>query len=226
MSYIWYRKHGFYNNPFSIKPAAFTDEIVGFPVRDVFKVIDTRKVAFIQGDYGQGKTAILKRIINRYKGKRRLIYYSCNRDDSLDIDGLLKGAGNLFSRILRLTTKDVILLLDEASSLSARDLKSLNKAYQSKDIRSIVFVGKTRPSLPMKTENFKLSKLSLSDAVELVRKRVGDFPMLKDAIIKKVFQKSQRNPRLLLENLEDLCYLADSLGDTEVREEHVKKFFK
>ena len=93
MSNIWYKRIGFFNNPFSIKPAVYHDNITGLgnTVDDISYAILTKKLVFIEGEYGQGKTTILKKLINDFGGKKQVAYFSCNRlDGHLDIQRLLK----------------------------------------------------------------------------------------------------------------------------------------
>ena len=75
----WYEEIGFYENPFSIKPGFLNSNIFGNEnlVDTLFKKIKSGKVCYVKGDYGFGKTALLKKIFEEFKGKK-FIYYSCN----------------------------------------------------------------------------------------------------------------------------------------------------
>ena len=65
---IWYKELGFYNNPFSIKPMAFHDEIIGYDVDLVLGKIGNGEVMLIEGNYGKGKTTILKVVSGQEEG--------------------------------------------------------------------------------------------------------------------------------------------------------------
>ncbi len=99
---LWYRQLGFYNNPFSIKPAAYTDSVFGHEaaMQEVVKKVKEGGILFIEGDYGAGKSLILKKIIHAFGGKKEVIYYSCNITESkIDFDALIEGRMGFWSRL-------------------------------------------------------------------------------------------------------------------------------
>lgn len=227
---LWYKDLGFYNNPFSIKPLAFHDEIIGNNIRDVISKIEKGNVLFIEGEYGNGKTSVLKRIVREFGGSRRLVYYSCNRTDkNIDFDNLLTGRYGIIGRLFGIKPKDMILLLDEAQELSCEDLDRL-KSYYKKHFWSIVLVGYKYNNLQV--NGFKeiigdnilsLRKLNVDEAIRLVRRRIGTLNFLSDNIIKTIFERSKMNPRRLLKNCEEVCKYAYSKGASQVTAEHIDK---
>jgi chromosomal replication initiation ATPase DnaA len=223
---------GFSSNPFSVKPAAFHNELVGYSLEEVFNRIETGDVLFIQGNYGSGKTTLLKHIIRRFGGKKRVIYYNCSASERLDTKNLLLGR-SLFSKILKVLPSDMILLVDEAQELKISDAKDL-LPYFASNIKSVVFLGAQykKGNFPKELKKFldgnvvTLNKLTPEQAVELVRKRIGKIGILSDETIKKVYSYSGSNPRTLLENCEDLCrYAVDSESST-VTNDHIKAVLK
>ncbi|MBN2422817.1 ATP-binding protein [Candidatus Woesearchaeota archaeon] len=231
MSEIWYRKLGFYNNPFSIKPARFHDELIAYDLNYIYKKIDNGEMLFIDGTYGTGKTTILKNIINRYRGRRRVVYYNYNKGEKkFDIRKLLRGANSFVNRVIGLTPKNVILLLDEITNLNKSHAKSILGFYNSGNIKSVIFVNHDyyNVSLPDEIEEkldgniIRTAELSSQEAVDLVRRRIGNIAIISDSMIKKIFLLSDKNPRKLLENCEDICRYAVDFGDDEVIMEHVK----
>ncbi len=230
---LWYKELGFYNNPFSIKPLAFHDEIIGNNVREMISKIEKGNVLFIEGEYGNGKTSVLKKIIREFGGSRRLIYYSCNRaEKGIDFDNLLIGRYGIIGRIFKIKPKDMILLLDEAQELTPIDAEKL-KDYYKKHFWSIVLVGHKYNDLQI--DGFKevigenvisLRKLSADEAVRLIRRRIGNINFLPDNIIKVIFEKSKTNPRRLLKNCEEVCKHAHSKGARQVASEHINEALK
>lgn len=211
---LWYRQLGFHNNPLSIKPAAFYDELLGCDniVRKVNRAISTRKVVFVEGEYGNGKSTLLRRIINRFGGRGRVIYFSCNRiEKSLNIEKLLRGRYGLIGKLLNMKARGMILLLDEAHWLTKDDYARLVRYYRSGNFSSMVFVGKEfnqeifPDGLKSVLEHIRLGYVSEEDAVRIIRKRVGNLPILGDDVIRSIFAKSGYNVRLLLKNCELLC---------------------
>lgn len=231
----WYNQLGFYNNPFSIKPAAFHDEILGDNgvVDGVLDRIRSGSVLFVDGEYGAGKTTILKRIIHEFGGKRKVVYYSCNRSENgLDVERLANGGRSFFKKIFGSDSKNMILLLDEVQDLGEKDCESLYQSFSDKVFRSIVLVGKD-----FKRVNFgnnglknlvgsnviKMKKFDNDGAVEFVRKRIGNLKILSDNAIKLLNKKADGNPRRLLKDCEEVCKYALENFEDEVTEEMVKK---
>jgi len=227
----WYKEIGFYNNPFSIKPSAYSDELIGIDTTKLLEDISEGKVIFIEGEFGKGKTSILKKIINLFGGKKKVVYYSCNRsDNSIHVDNLLNGGRSFLQKLFGIVPNGMIFLLDEVSELSEEDSEALLNEYE-KNIKSIVLVGpnykkaKLANGIKEKINDnvVKLGDLKEEDAVELIRKRLGETELLSDSIIKTLFKKSNKNPRLLLKNCEEVCRYAITHGYDKVTEEHIKK---
>jgi hypothetical protein len=229
---VWYRELGFSSNPFSIKPGVFSTEIVGYDLSEIIKKIDEARVLFIEGEYGFGKTSILKHIIGKFGGRKKVAYYNCNRaDETIDTHGILRGSKGLLARLLGGMPADLILLLDEVERISQNDQKDLLKYYKEGNIKSIVFFGpdfdKVSFSIDLRklmvNNVIKLTELTDNEAVQLVRERIGGLKLLDDRIIKLVFRHSSNNPRLLLENMEDVVKYAVDNNEEQVTEDHLKE---
>lgn len=228
---IWYKELGFYNNPFSIKPGAFHDFLFGHEAA-VMKLeanILNKKHSYIAGDYGEGKTQVLKRLLNDFGGRKKVAYYNPS-SSSFDVEGLLKKRYGFFGRLFGLMPKDVVLLIDEAHTMPKPELQKLEEFTREGNIKSVVFVGKkfdkaNLPDFLKDTEHFQLKKISSEEALRLVRKRVGDLHLLSDTAIKKIAECSDYNPRLLLKNCEHIARRAYEYGEAKVTEESIKAFF-
>ena len=232
---LWYQELGFNTNPFSIKPAQFDFRIVGYDLKEVFEKIAKGQVLFIEGKYGYGKTTMLKSIIHEFGGSRNIVYYSSNRPDKeIDVERLLYEKYGTFGKLFKIMPEEMILLLDEVESLAQQDQKELLKYLKQGNIKSIVFFGASFEGAKFTVELKKLmvnnvmqlTKLTQEEAVELVRQRVGKIKLLSDKIIKQVYKLSEYNPRLMLENLEDLCRYAAEGSEEAVTEEHIKEVLK
>ena len=229
---VWYKELGFSKNPFSIKPGAFSSDIVGYDLSEILKKIDDGKVLFIEGEYGFGKTSILKHIISQFGGQRKVAYYNCNRaEETINVKSILKGSKGAIARIFGAMPSELILLLDEVERISQSDQKELLKYHQEGNLKSIVFFGPDFDKISFSIEFrklminnvIKLTELTDNEAVQLVRERIGDLKHLDDRIIKLVFRHSSNNPRLLLENLEDVVRYAVDNNEEQVTEEHLKE---
>lgn len=232
---LWYKEVGFNTNPFSIKPAPFDYKIIGYDLKEIFENIAKGEILFIEGKYGFGKTTMLKSIIHEFGGRRDVAYYSCNRQEKeINVEGLLKGKFGTLGRLFSLMPEDMILLLDEVEQLTKQDQEDLLRHRKEGHIKSIVFFGANFEKASFDVELKKLmvnnviqlTKLTPEEAVELVRERIGHIKLLPDNIIKKAFKLSDQNPRLMLENLEDLCRYAVENNDEEVTEESIGEVLK
>jgi energy-coupling factor transporter ATP-binding protein EcfA2 len=231
MSDLWYKKLGFYSNPFNIKPAAFDDELVAYDLSFIHKMIDKGEMVFIEGEYGTGKTTILKNVIGHYKGKNRMIYYSFNNADEFNLDALLDGANTFWRKMAGLKMKDIILLLDEVQTMKTSDMKKLLKPYKDGIVKSVVFVSHDYELSKFPEEFSKLLagnviktvNLATKEAIALVKRRIGSISLLPDNMIAKIFLISGKNPRRLLEYCEDVCRYAVELEDETVTDYHLNE---
>ena len=236
---IWYKELGFFNNPFSIKPAVFHNELFGNS-EAISKIIEKVKesgVFFISGEFGTGKTTVLKKLISEFRGgslgEKKVIYYNCNRSDkSIDYDRMLIGANGFFGRLFGIRRKNMFILLDEMQDMNKKDLRLVKEYYDNGFFSSVVFVG-TGEDLEMTEElsylidgnKFKLSNMTEAEAVEMVRRRIGNLKFISDEMIVKIFDEDN-NSRSFLKNCEDVCRFAFESEDVFVTEEHVAEVLK
>ncbi len=231
---LWFRKYGFFNNPFSIKPAKFDNKIFGQDqlMDSLFYQIPAGTMNFIEGILGTGKTSVLHHLINKYRGQKRVIFFSCNRiDNDLNIEELLKGRYGFWGRLFGLVPKNMVVLLDEAQDLTPLNTERIKYFFDQGNIKSVVFTGvnykETNFHESIKerigTNTFKIKELTEEEAVELVRNRIGELELISDEIIRKVFILSNYNPRRMLQNLDRLCKEAVEKHEKEVKVEDIRK---
>ncbi|MBU2589256.1 MAG: hypothetical protein KJ939_02265 [Nanoarchaeota archaeon] len=232
---IWYKQLGFHNNPFSIKPAAFYDELLGYDhvVKKVNNSIETNKLIYVEGEYGNGKSSLLRRILHRFGGKGKIIYFSCNRiEKTLNINKLLNERYGTIGKVLNLKPKNMILLLDEAQWLPKEDYSRVLRYFRGGYFRSIVFVGKEYDEsvfidgFKSSLVHIKLGEISEDDAVSVIRKRVGNLPTLSNDIIKMIFNKADKNVRKLLKYSEIICKTAIEREEDFVTPEIINEVFE
>lgn len=233
---LWYRQIGFYNNPFSIKPAAFHDQLFGYDaaIEQIVKKIGEGGIVFVEGDYGAGKSTLLKKIIHAYGGRKEVIYYSCNiTEDKINFDALIEGRRGFWAGLFFAgEDENLILLLDEAQDMNKEDAEEAVKRLNEKKFKTIILVTKDLKKLNLvdgmrkamgKDNVIRLGKVTNEDAIKMIRKRIGDTKLMSDNIIKLILKKSDYNPRKLLKNCEEVCkYAIENIEDT-VKEEHIRK---
>jgi len=229
----WYEQLGFYRNPFTIKPAAFHDAVLGYESKLIKLNLSIRigGAWFISGAYGSGKTSVLRHILRKLKKKKKIIYYSLNRKDkTLDIKRLLIKKADFFQRMFFLLPKNIILLIDEADAIDEQECKAIVDYYEQGNIKSLILAADNFEKAPLIKKLRQLIGENLLDlnvvskdvAVEIVRKRIGNLDFLSDNMIKKLFERSEQNPRKFLENCEDVCRLAVEKGAKKVTLQHLR----
>jgi len=235
---MWWRKLGFYTNPFTIKPAPFDNTIFGQDslLEDLYYKIPAGTMSFIEGSLGAGKTTILKNLISKFRGHGNVIYFSCNRiDTELNIEELLKGKYGFWGRLFGMMPKDMIVLLDESQQLSSVNTERIKYFFDQGNIKSVVFTGTNYSNTNLhdsikerigKDGLFKIKELSDEQAVTFVRNRIGNSTVLNDELIKKLWHVSGKNPRRLLQRLDRVFRYAIENMESEIKEDHLIKIFE
>ncbi|MCW8965382.1 MAG: ATP-binding protein [Candidatus Pacearchaeota archaeon] len=232
----WYNELGFFSNPFSIKPSSFNNELFGNS-SEVSKIIEKMQengMILISGEFGVGKTSVLKKLIAEFKGNffkgKKVIYYNCNQSNkSIDYDKLLINAGGFFTRLFRIRKKNMILFLDEMQDMNKKDFKKLKEYYYDSFFKTVVLVskyddlelGEELESL-IADDKFQLGNMTKTQAIEMIRNRVGNLKFLSDDIIIKIFN-TNKNARTFLKNCEDVCRASFEAGEEEVSLTKVKE---
>jgi len=187
---------------------------------------------FLEGDFGLGKTTMLRYLINEFAQDQRVIYISRNRNDrAFDYAQLLKEANKGFGKLFGAKAKNVILIVDETAKINAEDCRQIIEYFDAGNILSVLFVDKSFADARLSDEIRKLigknvlglKELKAADAIELARSRLdGNEKFLSDDIIAAVFEKTGKNTRLFLAGLEDVARHAVESGREQVTKEDLK----
>lgn len=227
---LWYEDLGFLENPFSIKPI-FSDKLFGYEkfYSEIVSSIKSGELLNIKGEFGIGKTSLLKSIIENFGGRKKLIYCSCNRyNHDLDIEQLIINSGNIVSRILKKKRRNLILLLDESQGLSEDEISEIYEAYMDNFFKSVVFISIDQhevhfpAEIKEKIKVIDMQPLTEYDAIKLVKHRLEGQDLVDEKIIKKVYNMSGKNPRTFLLNFEDVFKYAYDNGDSSIEIKHLK----
>lgn len=214
----WYEKLGYLYNPFTIKPGFFNDEVIGYDaeIEQLIDLLKSGEVAFLEGEYGQGKTTILKYLINEFSQNRDVIYISRNRSDrAMNYAKLLQGAKGFFGKLFGIKARNAILIVDETEKINAHDCAQIMQFLESGHIGAAVFIDKSMAKSRLSTSIKKrigknivqLKPLHEKDAVALVHSRLdGNEKLISDENIKKVFSRlPEKNTRSFLLAMEEVC---------------------
>jgi len=234
---LWWRKLGFYTNPFTIKPAVFDNKVFGQDkiLEELYYKIPAGTMSFIEGPLGTGKTTIMKHVISKFRGKGKVIFFSCNRIDSeLNLEELLRGKYGFWGRLMGLMPKEMIVLLDEAQQLSTANTERIKYFFDQGNIKSVVFTGVSyeRCNLHESIKDrigkdvLKLRELSDDEAILLIRNRIGETNLMSDEIVKKLWKLSNKNPRRLLQYSDMVCRKVVETDEKEVTDKIVREVLK
>lgn len=210
----WFEELDFYENPFSTDPVKSAKKLVGADalLNELFYRVEAGSIMFIEGEDGLGKTSLLKQVIRRFKGKKKVIYFDCSEiDTKADIEALMQGRYGFFGKLLKIAPKGMIVLLDSAS-LSPGNIEKVKFYFDEGYIKSLVLTGRSYAAakLPRSVRErigsrvIRLSPLSDEQAVAVVRSRIGD-TLFTDEMIKKIYKQSGKNTKLLLGNCEKVA---------------------
>jgi Cdc6-like AAA superfamily ATPase len=230
----WYNELGFFSNPFSIKPAAFHNELFGndSAISKITEKMSEPGMIFISGEFGTGKTTVLKKLIAEFRGSnlegKKIIYYNCNQSGkSINYNELLINSGGFLRRLFSIRKKNMIIFLDEIQDMNRKDMEQIKKYYDNKFFKLVVFVSKYEdtnltPELKdvISENKFKLGNMTENQAVEMIRERIGGLKFVTDEIIIQIFNKD-KNSRSFLKNCEDVCRYAFEKENSVVTKEHV-----
>ena len=234
---FWWRKLGFYTNPFTIKPAVFDNKVFGqdSTLEDLDYKIPSGTISFVEGSLGTGKTTVLKHLISKYRGKGKVIYFACNRiDTELNIEELLKGKYGFWGKLFGMMPKEMMVLLDEAQELSAVNTERIKYFFDQGNIKSVVFTGvdyekaNFHESIKERIGTdglYKVKELTEDEVVSLIRNRIGNSQIVSDDLIKKVWTVAKKNPRRLLQKMDKVYRYAVENMESEVKEEKLDDIF-
>lgn len=212
---VWYKKLGYYENPFLINPLKEATPMFGqeTQLEDVVYYIKSGSLVFVEAGKGAGKTKFLRSVIDSFRG--RIIYVNASKlKKNLNVEDLLRKKNGFSGKVFGSKPKDMILMLDNVGELSKVNLERIKFYYDQGFLQSVVFTGEkfSKVDFPesLKTRIGKrvvqLDELNKSQAVEMALQRLDETlddeePLIKKSLIEKVFEVSKKNPRLFLINL-------------------------
>jgi len=227
----WFEELDFDENPFDTNPMRFSTKMVGVEevMDELLYRVASGAMVFIEAKGGCGKTSLLWNIIRRHRGKGRVIYVDCEKlEKDLNIEELLTKRFGLAGLLFKKKPKNMILLLDNISELSRRNMERIKFFFDEGYILSVVYTGtgydeiKFSKSLRDRIGRrvIRLKELEPYHAISLVRNRIGNSEMISDELIEALFTRSGGNPKVLLENLDALfAKMVESKKDKLTKED-------
>ncbi len=231
----WYEELDFEENPFSTNPSDFVKNIVGRDeiIDDLIYRVRAGSLVFLEGEEGSGKSALLRVLIRKFRGKGRVIYVNCEKlEADLNIEDLLvQRNGFIKGMIMKKTPKNMILLLDNVPKLSHKNMERIKYYFDENFLKTVVFTGESfkdvgfSKSLIQRIEGrvITIPPLESYQAVDLVRERIGDIKFISDELIEQIAEATNYNPKRLLKALEEISEYVVSIDEDTVDAKHVEQ---
>ncbi|MFH0752624.1 MAG: AAA family ATPase [archaeon] len=220
----WYEELDYDENPFTIEGQTYGFENL---INELDYAVHAGNMLLVEGEEGTGKTKLLREMIKKYGGFRKIAYVDCKKlEQDPNIELLLKKRNGVIGRLFNIKPKNMIVLLDDIDQLSEKNCERIKYFYDQNFIRSVIFSSKTNMGLKCSdsvrqriSKTVKMKPLSDYEAVQLVREKVGD--LLSDHLIKEVYTLSNRNLKTFLNNCEKVSAVA--LKQKQISTEELRK---
>ncbi|MBN1175904.1 AAA family ATPase [Candidatus Woesearchaeota archaeon] len=232
----WYKKLGYYENPFLINPLNENTNLIGLEdeVKDVLYYVRSGSMVFVEGAAGSGKTKFLKEIIKNFKG--RIIYVNAAKlKKNLNVEELLQNKNGVKGKVFNKKPKHMILIIDNVAELSQVNLERLKFFFDNAYLQSVIFSSESikKVGFPESMLNrigrriIKIKHLTKEQAVELAFSRLDEDPNESDSLITKaqveeIFEKSGKNPKQFLLNLHRVFEEMDFEEAEKIEKAHLK----
>ncbi|MDD5253914.1 MAG: AAA family ATPase [Candidatus Nanoarchaeia archaeon] len=229
---MWYETFGFDENPFEDNPNI---RMIGYDdvIDESLYNVHAGNIIFLEGKEGSGKTAVLRRVIDKFRGKGKVVYLKCSEIKDLNVEEVLVKRYGFIKRIFSKTPKDMILLFDDIEELSRKNTERIKYFYDQNYIRSIIFTGINYKRLNFSdslkdriTKVIKIPELDDNDAVEIVEERLEGKDIIPEEFIKEAYKRSNKNLKAFLKTCEDLVKYAVEDKSDKVTRDHVKVIFE
>lgn len=221
----WYEELGFDSDPFAKELGTVGNED---EIKEMFYSIMAGNMLFVEGKDGSGKTNLLKEVLKKFGGRKKIIYVNCKSiGNGLNVERLLKNRYGLMGWLLNMKPRNMILLLDEIEHLSEKNCERIKYYYDMNYLRSVIFTSEAMENAGLNksisqriSKVLKLNPISDYEAVKVVRDAIGK-NFLPDRLIKKMYGHSGRNIGKMLENCKAVLKEMAKLKKNELGEEEL-----
>lgn len=226
---MWFNDLGFSENPFddSVSHKLVGNESI---IEDILYNINAGNIIFIEGRHGSGRTAILKKAINSFMGFGKVAFVECQKIRDLNIEDVLKGRYNFIERIFSKMPSNMIVLVDDVEELDKKNCERIKYFYDQNYIKSIIFTGESynkanfTESLKDRVKKvIKLNDLKEYESLDILNSRLKGKQLIPDDVAKEIFERTNGNPKRLLNACEELCKTIAETKEEKVTLDHVNK---
>lgn len=207
MTKEWYKLKGLRKNPLHVEPE-FNEPLFGHDLllSELFYRIDSGSIVFLEGDIG--KTSILLKIIEKYKGNGKVAYVNCEKvKDEPDIKVILANGKKHIGIKMKGLPKGMILLLDNIQHLSHLNSEKIKYYFDHGNLQSVIMAGESfaDADIPESMKHrigsrvFKIRNLTTDEQVDIVLERLGFPEYFDERHIYKIAEKTSNIKELLSE---------------------------
>jgi len=228
---MWYEKLDLEENPF--KDTEET-KLIGYEdvIEEALYRANSGGILIIEAKPGQGKTAILKQIINKHKGFRKVAYIDAKLVVEPNIEKVLMQKHGAIGKLFKKMPKEMIVLVDDIENLSEKNNERIKFFYDQNYIKSIIFTTsdykKVNFSESLKQRIGKViqpKQITENEAIEIINSRIPNNKVLTEEIIKETFKLSKKNPKEFIKNSEILVKYSIE-NDIEINKENLKDILR
>jgi predicted AAA+ superfamily ATPase len=229
---MWYKRFGYSFDPFLRDPlkAHYTAVSHEKLVRYLSAQLQSGHLCIVDGPQGFGKTTILKQLLSRLAKK---IYYVDAQTLSSDIEHVLSSKLSLVRRIFEGKPKLILLLVDNADCLSAKNLEKI-KYYFDQDyilgaVLAVTKLDKSRFSggfLDRVSTIARIQPLHELESLRIVRERFTHQYFLPDETVLAIISHCKGNVCQLLNTCSAVCAKVAKAGKLEVTPKHVSEYVR
>ncbi len=224
---MWFHDLGFEENPFDENP---NHKLVGYEniIEDVLYNIHAGNIVFLEGPNGSGKTAILKKAIQTFRGNGKVAYVECQKVKELNIENVLKGKYNFIERLFMPAPRDMIVLIDDINELDRKNTERLKYYYDQNYARAVILTGENHSNANL-TDSLKdrikkvikLNGLKYYEAIDILNSRLRSKQLIPQEIIQEILERTESNRKRFLNACEELCKAIAENKETVVTMAHV-----
>lgn len=206
----WFEEAGFDENPFSTDPAFSARSSVGLekPLAELEYCVSSGSIVFVEGAEGSGKSVLLQKLAEKLGGR------AVNVDAAaanVDIRPIVSKKTSLLGRLFGKGPSNIVLLVDNAASLSPGSLELLKYHYDNNHFSAVVLAGTSlkssgfSPSIIDRIGNriVRIAPLAEEEALLMVKNRLGSSGLFSEGVVRKIYKMSGKNARKFLQLCEN-----------------------
>ncbi len=201
----WYEELDFDQDPF-----ADTEEtpLIGYEdaLQEIFYRIAAGDMLFMEGKEGSGKTALLKRVIARFRGRGKIIYLDGKKlEKNVNLGETFKKSVGFWKRLTGRQPSNIILLMDDVEEVTRKNSERIKYYYDQNHIRAVIFTGTNYKTVGLSeslkdrvSKIIKIKEPSEEDVIEIVKARLQNKQVMSEEVIKELYKRANKNMKTLM----------------------------